>query len=96
MPDVLVLETPVGNLGLFHSVPGSNVAVADEESMRGYLEVFKSLELRFAFVGHTHKSYTFDLEGVHLANLGHLGREIVGDADPGYAVLLADGTCWRM
>lgn len=96
MPDVLVLETPVGNIGLFHSVPGSNVAFADEESMRDHLSTVKVLSLGYAFVGHTHKKYVFEHEGVRVTNLGHLGRGVVGDADPSYAVLHADGSYRRM
>ena len=35
-------------------------------------------------------------EGVCVTNLGHLGRGVVGDPDPGYVVLHADGSCRRM
>ena len=38
----------------------------------------------------------FEQEGVRVANLGHLGRGVVVDPDPGDVVLHADGTCRRM
>ena len=91
LPNAMVLQMPFGRIGLFHSSPSGNVAFFDAVEMKQFLPIFKELCLSHVFVGHTHTGYTIDLEGIHLTNLGHLGRVSVGDTHCSYCFLHMNG-----